>query len=104
LSEPYRITANAAYPKRRRGARRRNTISLDEILPSFHKDGRYVELVVDWSTELADPAVQTELRTALTSALCTRFRVYNHERFSMAPQGRTPAEKLAAFSTVPAAV
>jgi transposase InsO family protein len=29
---------------------------------------------------------------------------YNHERFSMALQGRTPAEKLAAFSAVPAAV
>jgi DNA-directed RNA polymerase specialized sigma24 family protein len=65
LSEPYRITANAAYQKRRRGARRRNKISLDEILPSFHEDGRYVEPIVDWSTELDDPAVQTELRTAL---------------------------------------
>ena len=29
---------------------------------------------------------------------------YNHERFSIALQGRTPAEKLAAFSAVPAAV
>ena len=29
---------------------------------------------------------------------------YNNERFSMALQGRTPAEKLAGFSTVPTAL
>jgi len=33
LSEPYRITANAAYQKRRRGARRRNKISLAKEPP-----------------------------------------------------------------------
>jgi hypothetical protein len=36
LSERYRITANAAYQKHRRGVQRRNKISPDEILPSFH--------------------------------------------------------------------
>ena len=65
----YRITANAAYHKRRSGARRRHEISLDEILPTFHEDGRHADPIVDWSTELDDPAVQTELRRALTSAL-----------------------------------
>jgi RNA polymerase sigma-70 factor, ECF subfamily len=65
----YRITANAANYKRRRGARRRHEISLDEILPTFHEDGRHADPIVDWSAELDDPAVQTELRSVLTSAL-----------------------------------
>jgi len=65
----YRITANAANHKRRSGARRRHEISLDEILPTFHEDGRYADPIVDWSTELDDLAVQSELRNVLTSAL-----------------------------------
>ena len=65
----YRIAANAAYQRRRRGARRRDEISLDDVLPSFHEDGRHSDSVVDWSTELDDPAVKTELRSVLTSAL-----------------------------------
>jgi DNA-directed RNA polymerase specialized sigma24 family protein len=35
----------------------------------LHEDGRYADPVVDWSTELDDPALQTELRRALTAAL-----------------------------------
>jgi RNA polymerase sigma-70 factor (ECF subfamily) len=65
----YRITANAAYRSRRSGARRRDEISLDEVLPFFHENGRYADPIVDWSTELDDPAVQNELRSVLTSAL-----------------------------------
>jgi RNA polymerase sigma-70 factor (ECF subfamily) len=65
----YRIAANAAYHKRGSGARRRHEISLDETLPRFHEDGRYAEPIVDWSTELDDPAVQGELRHVLTSTL-----------------------------------
>jgi RNA polymerase sigma-70 factor (ECF subfamily) len=65
----YRITANAAYQRRRRARRRRDEIPLDDILPAFHEDGRYADPVVDWSTELDDPALQTELRRALTAAL-----------------------------------
>ena len=65
----YRITANAAYQRRRRDARLRNEISLDDVLPSFHEDGRHADPIIDWSTKLDDPAVQTELRGALTSAL-----------------------------------
>jgi len=64
----YRITANAAYRSRRSGARRREEISLDEILP-FFENGRHAGPIVDWSAELEDPAVQTELRSVLTSAL-----------------------------------
>jgi RNA polymerase sigma-70 factor (ECF subfamily) len=35
----YRITANATHKKRRRGARRLDKISLDEILASCHDNG-----------------------------------------------------------------
>jgi RNA polymerase sigma-70 factor (ECF subfamily) len=65
----YRIAANAANHKRRSGARRRHEISVEEFLPIFHEDGCYAEPIVDWSTDLDDPAVQGELRNALTSAL-----------------------------------
>jgi len=65
----YRITANAALNRRRRGARRHHEISLGEILPTFREDGRYADPIVDWSTELDDPAVLSELRSALTLAL-----------------------------------
>ena len=65
----YRITANAAYHRRRTRARRRDEISLDDVLPVFHEDGRHAEPIADWSAELDDPAVQTELRSVLTSAL-----------------------------------
>lgn len=65
----YRITANAAYQRRRSTARRRDEISLDDILPFFHEDARHADPIVDWSGELDDPAVQTELRRVLTSAL-----------------------------------
>jgi len=65
----YRITANAAYQKLRGRARRRDEISLDEVLPSFHEDGRHAEPINDWSASTDDPAVQAELRAALDSAI-----------------------------------
>jgi RNA polymerase sigma-70 factor, ECF subfamily len=65
----YRITANAAYQKRRGGARRRDEISLDEVLPPFHEDGQHAAPIGDWSARIDDPAVQSELRTVLASAL-----------------------------------
>jgi RNA polymerase sigma-70 factor (ECF subfamily) len=65
----YRITANAAYHRRRSARSRRDEISLADILPTFEEDGRYAGPIVDWSAELDDPAVQTELRSVLTSAL-----------------------------------
>ncbi|HVG37031.1 MAG TPA: sigma-70 family RNA polymerase sigma factor, partial [Thermoplasmata archaeon] len=65
----YRITANAAYQKLRSRARRRDEISLDEVLPSFHEDGRHAGPISDWSARIDDPTVQTELRAALDSAI-----------------------------------
>jgi RNA polymerase sigma factor (sigma-70 family) len=64
----YRITANAAYQKLRGRAHRRDEISLDEVLPLFHEDGRHAGPISDWSASIDDPAVQTELRAALDSA------------------------------------
>ena len=65
----YRITANAAYQKLRGRAQRRDEISLDEVLPSFHEDGRHAGPISDWSASIDDPVVQTELRAALDSAI-----------------------------------
>ena len=65
----YRITANAAYQKLRGRAHRRDEISLDEVLPSFHEDGRHAGPMNDWSASIDDPVVQTELRAALDSAI-----------------------------------
>ena len=65
----YRITANAAYQKRRRAAHRHADITLDQVLPRFHGDGHHADPITDWSTRLNDPAMQRELRDVLTSAL-----------------------------------
>ena len=65
----YRITANAAYQTCRRRTHRRNEISLDEVLPPFGDDGHYVDPIIDWSTDVDDPAVQGELRSVLVLAL-----------------------------------
>ena len=65
----YRIVSNAAYAKVRR---RRQTIgerAIDEALPTFHENGRHAGPLVDWSSRIDDPAVQTELRTVLSSVL-----------------------------------
>ncbi len=65
----YRITANAAYEKLRGRTHRRDEISLDEVLPPFHEDGRHAGPISDWSESIHDPAVQAELRAALASAI-----------------------------------
>ena len=65
----YRITVNAAYGKLRGSARRRREISLDEVLPRFDQDGHHADLIGDWSARVDDPAIQGQLRIALTSAL-----------------------------------
>jgi len=65
----YRIVSNAAYEKVRRRPQSSVEISLDEVLPTFHEDGRYAGVVADWSSSIDDPAVQTELRAVLSSAV-----------------------------------
>ena len=65
----YRITANAAYEKLRGHRHRRDEISLDEVLPVFNDNGNYADTIRDWSRNIHDPAVQSELRAALVSAI-----------------------------------
>jgi len=65
----YRIVANASYQKLRSRAHQREEISLDEVLPSFREDGRYSGQITDRSARVDDPALQSELRAALESAI-----------------------------------
>jgi len=65
----FRIVANAAYNKLRGRKNRRRDVSLDEVLPAFDEDGRHFMPMDDWSTRVNDPAVQEELRIALTAAI-----------------------------------
>jgi len=65
----YRIVANAAYQKLRSRRSRRHEISLDEVLPQFNERGCHAAPVADWSPRADDPALQVELRTALTAAM-----------------------------------
>jgi RNA polymerase sigma-70 factor (ECF subfamily) len=65
----YRIVANAAYQKIRSRQSRGAELSLDDVLPRFDDQGRHVAPMADWSVRVEDPAVQTDLRVALTSAI-----------------------------------
>jgi len=65
----YGIISNAAYEKMRRRLRASVDIPLDEVLPPFHEDGHHAGVISDWSSSIDDPAVQTELRVVLSSAI-----------------------------------
>ena len=91
----YRITANAAYQKRRSGWRRRDEISLDEMLATFHEDARCADAIVDWSTGLDDPAVQAELRSILTKARAHRARLLLRQRLGEFMSGASSTVEMA---------
>ena len=65
----YRITANAAYQKLRSRQGQRNEVSWDAVAPGFDEFGQHAEPLRDWSARTEEPALQTELRTLLTSAI-----------------------------------
>ena len=65
----FRIVANAAYQKLRRRNSRRREVPWNDVLPMFDEEGRYVIPMADWSARANDPAVQKELRLALTTAI-----------------------------------
>jgi RNA polymerase sigma-70 factor (ECF subfamily) len=65
----YRITANTAYQKLRGRQGKRNEVSWDALAPWFDDQGHHVEPVGDWSAKVEEPALQTELRTVLTTAI-----------------------------------
>jgi RNA polymerase sigma-70 factor (ECF subfamily) len=65
----YRITANTAYQKLRGRRSRRNEVLWDDLQPAFDDHRRHSEPVVDWSSKAEEPALQTELRAVLTTAI-----------------------------------
>lgn len=65
----YRITANTAYQKLRGRKGRRNEVLWDDLQPAFDENRQHVEPVADWSGKVEEPALQTELRTVLTTAI-----------------------------------
>jgi RNA polymerase sigma-70 factor (ECF subfamily) len=65
----YRITANAAYQKLRGRRSHRHEIAWDDLVPSFDEKGQYLEPALDWSTKLNDPAIESELRSAMSAAI-----------------------------------
>jgi len=65
----YRITANTAYQKLRARRGRRNEVLWDDLQPAFDEHRQHVEPVADWSGKVDEPALQTELRTVLTTAI-----------------------------------
>lgn len=65
----YRITANAAYQKLRGRQGKPLEVSWDDFSPWFDEQGRHVEPAGDWSSKVEEPALQTELRTVLTTAI-----------------------------------
>jgi len=65
----YRITANTAYQKLRARQSKRQEVSWEDLLPTFDEQGQHVEPIGDWSARAEEPALQTELRTVLTTAI-----------------------------------
>ena len=65
----YRIAANAAYGKLRKGRNRRSEVSWDELAPVFDENGQHAEVAVDWSGRLKDPAIEGELKSVLCGAI-----------------------------------
>jgi RNA polymerase sigma-70 factor, ECF subfamily len=65
----YRIAANAAYKKLRRGRSRRRDVSWDELTPVFDENGQHAEVAADWSRRLKDPAIEGELKSVLCTAI-----------------------------------
>jgi RNA polymerase sigma-70 factor (ECF subfamily) len=65
----YRITANAAYQKLRTRQGQRNEILWDATSPGFDELGQHAEPLRDWSARTEEPALQTELRDVLTTAI-----------------------------------
>jgi len=63
----YRIVANAAAGRRRRGDSRRRDRSLDEVGPVLDEHGR--PAVADWSGQAEDPSIRSELQLVLATAV-----------------------------------
>jgi RNA polymerase sigma-70 factor (ECF subfamily) len=65
----YRIAANTATQKLRGRRSKRNEVSWEDLGPSFDDKGQHVEVSVDWSRRLKDPAIEGELKSVLSGAI-----------------------------------
>src|SRR5204863_9812293 len=83
---------NAAYQKLRGRHSRRHEVSLDEVLPVFDERGGHDAPMVDWSPTTNDLAMQSELRTALTSAIDALPATYRAVLMLRDIEGRSNAE------------
>jgi RNA polymerase sigma-70 factor (ECF subfamily) len=98
----YRITANAAYQKRRGRGVERNATSWDELAPAFDETGEQVDPGLDWSPRLKDPALQAELQSVLRTAI-GELPVEHRATFVCATSkgSRTPRSRRRCRSTWP---
>ena len=97
----YRITANTANQKLRGRRSKRNEVSLEDLAPSFDDQGQYMEVAIDWSRRLKDPAIDGELRSVLGDAIDelpadyrTAFLLHDVEGLSNAAIAQTLQVKL----------
>jgi len=44
-------------------------VSWEDLAPSFDERGQHVQVAVDWSRRLEDPAIDGELKTVLSAAI-----------------------------------
>jgi RNA polymerase sigma-70 factor, ECF subfamily len=47
----------------------RNEIAWDDLTPSFDEKGQYLDSSLDFSPRLDDPAIESELRSAISAAI-----------------------------------
>jgi RNA polymerase sigma-70 factor (ECF subfamily) len=65
----YRITVNASLDRVRSRQRRKETVPLDEFLPTFTPDGEHAQEIVDWSEEPLDHLLSQEARVKIQEAI-----------------------------------
>jgi|Deesub1362A_J573_1020465.scaffolds.fasta_scaffold00295_34 RNA polymerase sigma-70 factor (ECF subfamily) len=65
----YRIAVNASLDRIRARQRRKETVSLDEVMPRFTSEGKHAEEVVDWSQAPLERLLSREARQKIREAM-----------------------------------
>jgi RNA polymerase sigma-70 factor (ECF subfamily) len=65
----YRITVNASLDRIRLRQRRKETISIEDFMPSFTADGKHAEEIADWSEAPLDHLLNREARDKIQEAI-----------------------------------
>ncbi len=65
----YRIAVNASLDKVRSRQRRKETVSIEEYLPSFTPDGRHAQEIADWSEMPLERLLNREARHKIQEAI-----------------------------------